>query len=424
MSEKDATDRTVHPTREELAAMAPAEREDAEARNASRKVRTRTFPESNYHAVFHNGRTLRFCLRDGEDITELEFPEFYDVKITNFCQGQCPYCYQSSVKVEDHYKDIVEKAEDFFGQMSFNERPCQLAVGGGNPNEHPQFCEFMAWAASRGIMPNYTTNGMGLTDEVLNATARYCGGVALSCHPHLEAHWRSAVPKLLPAKDRNPHFKLNFHVIISDRESIDYFRSIYEEYRGIIDYFVLLPLIHQGRAKDSDKQIDYPYLEEVLADLKGRFGTAPTRRVCDLTPQGLFDGLREIAGDECDIAEPALRLLLRSDVLGGADVPFDEARDIIRGALAYDAQDAGNQRQFPRGADRLLAEALSREVASGEPQLTDLAFGARFYEWLCRDEVRGLVPTSLYEPEIMSKFLDMRNMRLYGSSFEEGAGEE
>lgn len=407
---------STHPDRDELAAMPPAERAAAEEANAAKRVRTRTFPESNYHAVFHNGKTLRFAIRDDEPIQELRFPEFLDIKITNTCPGGCAWCYQSSIRDDGHYAGIVAKAEDYFGRLSFNERPFQLAIGGGEPTLHPEFCDLLAWASSRGIMPNYTTNGMALTPAVLEATGRYCGGVALSCHPHLQEHWRAGVGKLLPLKEMNPHFKVNFHVIISDAESIDYFRSIYEEYHGTVDYFVLLPLIHQGRAQDSDKQIDYPYLEEVLADLKSRFGDVPTREVCDLTSEGIASLVGLFApGMDRELGEAVSTLTLEGRPLGGDRVPLEEARRALAGALGLEGRSA---------TVWTLAKHLSRPVPTGEPQLTDLAFGARFFDWLSTPAAQALVPVSIYEPEIMSKFLDMRNMRLYGSSFEPGAGGE
>ncbi len=46
---------------------------------------------------------------------------------------------------------------------------------------------------------------------------------------------------------------------------------------------------------------------------------------------------------------------------------------------------------------------------------TDIAFGANFYPYLCKDPNRFKV--SLYEPEILSKYLDLKTMNIYPSSF-------
>lgn len=57
------------------------------------EIKTRTFKESNYHSVYYNGKTLRIAIDAKKPITELEYPEFYDVKITNKCLGACPNCF-------------------------------------------------------------------------------------------------------------------------------------------------------------------------------------------------------------------------------------------------------------------------------------------------------------------------------------------
>jgi len=46
---------------------------------------------------------------------------------------------------------------------------------------------------------------------------------------------------------------------------------------------------------------------------------------------------------------------------------------------------------------------------------SQIAFGANFYPYLCNGGHN--IKVSLYEPEIMSKFLDLKDMSLYTSSF-------
>jgi radical SAM protein with 4Fe4S-binding SPASM domain len=59
----------------------------------------------------------------------------------------------------------------------------QVALGGGNPNEHPEFAEILRLTRRNyGIVPNYTTNGYGLSPPVLRATAEHCGAVAVSAY--------------------------------------------------------------------------------------------------------------------------------------------------------------------------------------------------------------------------------------------------
>ena len=47
------------------------------------------------------------------------------------------------------------------------------------------------------ITPNWTTNGIGITDEIL-MTSLDCGsGVAISTHEHLDKEWANAIFKLV-----------------------------------------------------------------------------------------------------------------------------------------------------------------------------------------------------------------------------------
>jgi organic radical activating enzyme len=217
---------------------------------------TRTFPESNYRALHFNGKTLRIALDPTKPITELAYPEFYDIKVTSWCKGGCPYCYQSSIPSAQHVTDIVDKFRTFFRKFNKNQMPFQIAFGGGEPTSHPEFIELLKCCSEMGIVPNYTTNGMWKENnnalEILAVTKELCGGVAVSTHPHLEKQWRLATETYL---ENNIH--TNLHVIISDKKSIDRFADVYKEFTGKVKYFVLLPLSSQGRSIDCFSDWEY-----------------------------------------------------------------------------------------------------------------------------------------------------------------------
>ncbi len=195
-------------------------------------MKIREFKENNYRAIFYNNKTIRLKLDNTKPITELKYPEFYDVKLTSFCQGNCPYCYMDSKSSDKQYENVLKKIENFFGCLSDNQKPFQIAYGGGNPNQHPDFIKVLEKTVELGIVPNYTTNGMGLTDEILEATTKYCGGVAVSTHPHLYKIWTEAVNKFSLYG-----VETNLHIIISDKESIDSFLNIYSRFQDKIKYF-------------------------------------------------------------------------------------------------------------------------------------------------------------------------------------------
>lgn len=232
-------------------------------------MKTRIFHDKNYKATYIKGKTLRFPIDEGKPVLELDYPEFYDISITNNCSADCSYCYQDSKALYPHFDNIINKVISYFGCMSANERPFQIAYGGGEPTGHPDFIRLLEKTHELGIVPNYTTNGMWATDgnisplPLLEATQKYCGGVAISCHPHLKDKWPLAA-SLYSAHS----IKLNFHIIISDIKSINYFKEIYDKWHNKVDTFVLLPYIPMGRAKNVE--INYEYLKNSLPENIGK----------------------------------------------------------------------------------------------------------------------------------------------------------
>lgn len=138
-------------------------------------------------------------------------PELMDISITNWCDKSCSFCYKSSTKRGEHmalddYKRVIDQAAEM--------RTFQVALGGGNPNQHPNFLEILEYTATKGVVPNYTTNGRGMSDEILNATRKYCGAVAVSAYPPYDE--TAATIKKLAGHG----IKTNIHFIL-DAGSID-----------------------------------------------------------------------------------------------------------------------------------------------------------------------------------------------------------
>lgn len=195
--------------------------------------------QGKYKAFFTNSfKTIR--LTDASPDT----PELLDVAINNKCLANCPYCYTKAMVCGENFNNIVEKAQTIWGSMELNDRPFQIAIGGaGEPTLHPQFSEFVKCIRELDIIPNYTTNGMHLTPEVLDATSKYVGGVALSWHPHIKKVFHEAVKKL-----HKLNVKLNVHVIVGTKNSLIDLKELYYTYEDVFDYFVILPYQAAGRA--------------------------------------------------------------------------------------------------------------------------------------------------------------------------------
>lgn len=173
------------------------------------------FDNDRYSALF-NPQSGFFARIEDADAPEPFWsshgPELLDVAITNWCDKGCSFCYRKSDvggfhMLLDDYREVMRQAQ----QMHV----FQVALGGGNPNQHPQFCEFLRITREDfGIVPNYTTNGRGLTEEIITATARYAGAVAVSAYaPYSET--LDAVLRL-----KRAGVTTNLHFILTSR-SVD-----------------------------------------------------------------------------------------------------------------------------------------------------------------------------------------------------------
>jgi len=211
-------------------------------------MKIRTDINANYKAVFFNYKTVRMRIDNSKPITAPKHPEIEDVAINSKCLAACSYCYTSALKTGVNFSDIVGKATAVWGSLKPEDRPFQIAIGGaGESTMHPDWVDFVKHVSELGIVPNYTTNGMHLTPEVLEATEKYCGGVALSYHPHIKKVFTEAMDKL-----KQIDTKLNTHVIIGDKQSLLDLQNIFDTYKDDMDYFVVLPYQAAGRAKEID----------------------------------------------------------------------------------------------------------------------------------------------------------------------------
>jgi radical SAM protein with 4Fe4S-binding SPASM domain len=163
-----------------------------------------------HYSVLYNPDTGFFARVEDEGHPEPFWsecgPELMDIAITNWCDRDCPMCYRNSdhngqhMSVSDYHLIMAQAAE--LGVL-------QVALGGGNPNQHPDFCRILECTRRHfAIVPSYTTNGRGLSVKVVDASAEFCGAVAVSAYPPFDETSR-AIQTLVAAGVRtNVHFVL------------------------------------------------------------------------------------------------------------------------------------------------------------------------------------------------------------------------
>lgn len=150
----------------------------------------------------------------GLDPLRASYPELLDVGIMGSCthglSGLCAasgvQCYQNGASLIEphlsltHFKSIVDQSAG---------RTFQMALGGrGDPNDHPDFIDMITYAHDHGIVPNFTTSGMGLKDEHLPAIKHCCGAVAVSWY-------RSPMTEKTLERLKSAGIKTNIHYVLS-----------------------------------------------------------------------------------------------------------------------------------------------------------------------------------------------------------------
>ena len=106
----------------------------------------------NYWKIlFDDGTLIKY---NKEDKLIPEYPDSMDVKITNRCDRGCAMCHENS-KPDGIHGDIMN-AKFIETLLPYTE----LAIGGGNPLEHPDLEAFLEKCKSLNLIPNMTVNQM------------------------------------------------------------------------------------------------------------------------------------------------------------------------------------------------------------------------------------------------------------------------
>lgn len=103
----------------------------------------------NVHIDLETGTKVR---ENNLDFFEADTVESMDIKITNKCDMGCACCHENST-VDGKHADILSAS--FLDKL----HPyCELAIGGGNPLEHPDLIEFLIRCRDRRHIPSMTIN--------------------------------------------------------------------------------------------------------------------------------------------------------------------------------------------------------------------------------------------------------------------------
>ncbi len=167
----------------------------------------------------HTGKYMRTgIIKDGEDTGEdpfrASFPELLDIGIMGHCiHGKRGFCIRAGIEC---YQDGLHAHNANMSVDDFTEiaRQCcgrtyQFALGGcGDPDQHEHFAKLLEICRKYRIVPNFTTSGFGMTQDIASLCKTYCGAVAVSWYR--SSYTFSAIDKLL-----NAAVKTNVHYVLT-----------------------------------------------------------------------------------------------------------------------------------------------------------------------------------------------------------------
>lgn len=109
---------------------------------------------------------------------ELSAPLVAHWAVTYRCNLACAFCYSQSHPRREHEPaaDVRIRLVEQLSKWGVFE----VALGGGEPTILSDFAQLLAAIRHHGMVPNVTTNGVLLSDEILHALAAHAGTVHLS----------------------------------------------------------------------------------------------------------------------------------------------------------------------------------------------------------------------------------------------------
>jgi radical SAM protein with 4Fe4S-binding SPASM domain len=188
--------------------------EDPEVHASDEKdIQESTYGRRNAQIAARSSRTRLPSLSSAYSEPELVpiAPESVHLQLNNVCNLRCPSCYVS-LQMEDNGSLPVERWITLVDEMA-DMGVFQLALGGGEPLMSPNFEPIVQQSRRRGLLPNVTTNGYLLTEQLLTRIRGFIGEARLSFNDGRSVNRRLLAEKsaLLKAWD----MQFGYNVIVT-----------------------------------------------------------------------------------------------------------------------------------------------------------------------------------------------------------------
>ncbi|OOM79524.1 radical SAM protein [Clostridium sp. BL-8] len=220
----------------------------------------------NFYGDTETGITMRWGSSVNVNPEYAPWPELADISISNHCTKGCEFCYKGSennnsfMSTEEYEYVLSALQSEKWGNVF------QVALGGGEPLEHPDFIDIINVTNEKGIVANFTTNGIHLNEEIANEIKGKVGAVAISVNRIEELNMKKV--KVLTDSE----IKTNIHFVLDNTsiyEAINILKGKYNELLDKINGIIFLTYKPAGRATidkclsmDDEKLMEFISLVE------------------------------------------------------------------------------------------------------------------------------------------------------------------
>lgn len=140
----------------------------------------------------------------------IHFPWLVDMKITDYCNYGCAFCYQGSTD-EGKHADLWAVRSI---ARTLGEGKCfEVAIGGGEPTLHPDFFHILEAFRCHGVTPNFTTRNIAFLKKHQQRLSETVGAIAVSVDNLTQA---KAVRRLRDVFNRDSRDRPRLHVQVID----------------------------------------------------------------------------------------------------------------------------------------------------------------------------------------------------------------
>ena len=235
-----------------------------------------TFCEDHSYNCFFSkttGLNIRFGKEVDDDVEFCELgPEILDLEIaTGNCppvkgSSNCAYCYKNNTSrcgknmSFETFKKIVD---------SFPMNLSQIAFGITGLKSNPDMPKMFSYCREVGIIPNVTTVGVDMDDEILDVLCKKCGAVAVSCYTGAKELCYKTI-KLVHDRAKEKFCRdmhVNMHILVS-KQNMDHLRDVLKDIADKkvdgLRSVVFLRIKPKGRAENMDCTVPHSIYEELV----------------------------------------------------------------------------------------------------------------------------------------------------------------